>query len=212
MSIMLTVFATYVPGYYDGPTGNGYARMGVQHLPDSLCRSLGSRPRMAPSRIIQVAEDLDDPGHSPRHPIPTRPWQGSPPERRRQCRPTGPPVPTRVARLLDLGLAGYPATKTMNGNPVPVAPFQYVDSHDHSCFPHEFLRKSRGVRLIAAKWFKLRPYAVALYTAQGVPMLWQGQELAENYTIPDSGEDRIEYREEEEAMPTLGTNLYLHGT
>ena len=33
-------------------------------------------------------------------------------------------------------------------------------------------------------FYKLQPHAIALYTLQGIPMLWQGQEFADNYTLP----------------------------
>jgi 1,4-alpha-glucan branching enzyme len=36
----------------------------------------------------------------------------------------------------------------------------------------------------------MQPYAIALYTAKGVQMLWQGQEFAENWTMPDGTDPR----------------------
>jgi maltooligosyltrehalose trehalohydrolase len=33
-----------------------------------------------------------------------------------------------------------------------------------------------------------------LYTAEGTPMLWQGQEFAESYSLPNSGNGRICFR------------------
>jgi 1,4-alpha-glucan branching enzyme len=82
----------------------------------------------------------------------------------------------------------------------PVAPFQYINSHDH-----EHLIDSFGVEYgiggqgdvqfgIRANFYKLQPFAIALYTCQGVPMLWQGQEFAENYTLPPAGDARISFR------------------
>jgi len=43
-------------------------------------------------------------------------------------------------------------------------------------------------------FYKLQPYAIALYTCQGVPMLWEGQEFADNYNLPDSGAARVHLR------------------
>ncbi|MEH1787518.1 MAG: hypothetical protein V7L23_18575 [Nostoc sp.] len=37
-----------------------------------------------------------------------------------------------------------------------------------------------------SKYYKLQPFAIALYTCQGIPMLWQGQEFAENYFLPNN--------------------------
>jgi len=47
---------------------------------------------------------------------------------------------------------------------------------------------------IRANFAKLQPFAIALYTCQGVPMLWQGEEFAENYTLPAGGNARISFR------------------
>ncbi len=40
----------------------------------------------------------------------------------------------------------------------------------------------------------MQPFAIALYTCQGTPMLFQGQEFAENYVLPDDGNGRIRLR------------------
>jgi maltooligosyltrehalose trehalohydrolase len=37
----------------------------------------------------------------------------------------------------------------------------------------------------------LQPYLIATLMSKGVPMLWQGQELAENYFLPESGTGRV---------------------
>jgi len=37
----------------------------------------------------------------------------------------------------------------------------------------------------------VQPYLIALFTARGIPMLWQGQEFGENYYVPDSGFGRV---------------------
>jgi 1,4-alpha-glucan branching enzyme len=109
---------------------------------------------------------------------------------------------TSLAHTLDPFFGGkYPSTKTVVdsvGNPVqmPVAPFQYLNSHDHShliCFAGTtgdgpIPSGDRG------KYFMLQPFAIALYTAQGVPMLWEGEELADNYNLPSAGSARINLR------------------
>jgi len=81
---------------------------------------------------------------------------------------------------------------------MPVAPFQYLETHDHSQLI-SFVAQTRddpndvpfGDR---TKFFKLQPFAIALYTCQGVPMLWQAQEFADNWTLPPSGRRRISFR------------------
>jgi 1,4-alpha-glucan branching enzyme len=109
---------------------------------------------------------------------------------------------TELAHNLDPYFGGvYPATKTVVdsiGSPVemPVAPFQYINSHDNShliCFAG-----TSGDGLLPwgnrDNFYKLQPFAIALYTAQGVPMLWEGEEFADNYELPDKGPIRINLR------------------
>jgi 1,4-alpha-glucan branching enzyme len=178
----------YVPGYYDGPAGKGYARLVYDTYQDSL-RFPRFQAQGGSSRLVQVAEDLDAPQAILRDTYTTATWQNRLYDQGVEVA-RGAPAAGALARLLDPGLAGYPGTKEMNGKAVPVAPFQYFESHDHSRLLTNFYAQP-GPRVDRGKWFKLRPYAVALYTARGVPMLWQGQELAENYTVPDDGPARI---------------------
>jgi len=109
---------------------------------------------------------------------------------------------TALAHTLDPYFGGvYPATKTVTdslGNPVemPVAPFQYLNSHDHShliCFsgltgdgPLPWGNRNN--------FYMLQPFVIALYTSQGVPMLWEGEEFGDNYDLPQSGAARINLR------------------
>jgi 1,4-alpha-glucan branching enzyme len=104
------------------------------------------------------------------------------------------------AHQLDPSFIGFPMTTTAvdaQGNPLqmPVAPFQYIESHDHSQLivfaspgsdPGDPIPE--GDR---SRFYKLQPHAIALYTLQGIPMLWQGQEFADNYALPDNGLDRV---------------------
>lgn len=104
------------------------------------------------------------------------------------------------AHQLDPSFMGYPSTNSAvdsAGNPIqmPVAPFQYIESHDHSqliCFASQGYDAGdpipEGDR---SRFYKLQPHAIALYTLQGIPMLWQGQEFADNYDLPDTGLARI---------------------
>jgi maltooligosyltrehalose trehalohydrolase len=109
---------------------------------------------------------------------------------------------TTLAHTLDPYFGGtYPATKSvvdLVGNPVdmPIAPFQYLNTHDHShliCFAGTFGDGpiTSGDR---SRFYKLQPFAIALYTAQGVPMLWEGEEFGDNYVLPGSGSARVNLR------------------
>jgi 1,4-alpha-glucan branching enzyme len=104
------------------------------------------------------------------------------------------------AHQLDPSFMGYPSTTAAvdaagNAIRMPVAPFQYLESHDHSQLivfaspgsdPGDPIPE--GDR---SRFFKLQPHAIALYSLQGIPMLWQGQEFADNYGLPDNGLDRV---------------------
>jgi glycosidase len=91
------------------------------------------------------------------------------------------------AFLLDTKFSGYPDeyVNPSNGDRFPVAPFQYIESHDHPRFitriaptsVKDLLGYPYGDR---SQFYRLQPYAIALFTAQGIPMLWQGQEIGEN--------------------------------
>jgi maltooligosyltrehalose trehalohydrolase len=111
----------------------------------------------------------------------------------------GGPVTDDYAHQLDPSFMGYPATTAVvdaagNAVQMPVAPFQYLESHDHSQLivfagtsdPDDPIPE--GDRSL---YYKLQPHAIALYTLQGIPMLWQGQEFADNYGLPDTGLSRI---------------------
>jgi 1,4-alpha-glucan branching enzyme len=86
----------------------------------------------------------------------------------------------------------------MNGDAIPKAGLQYLENHDHERFlcnfglqnPDEagnplFLEGDRG------RWYMLQPYLIALLMSKGVPLLWQGEEFAENYFLPDFGAGRV---------------------
>ncbi len=111
-------------------------------------------------------------------------------------------VDDAFAHILDPSFSGYPSSQTVvdssnNQLQRPVAPFQYLESHDHSQLivfagrvndPGPLPEGNRDL------YYKLQPYAIALYTCQGIPMLWQGQELADNYNLPDNGLARVHLR------------------
>ena len=106
------------------------------------------------------------------------------------------------ARLADwglsLGLFGYSEQETTNGDVVPKSALQYIENHDHERFicnfgmtnPDEagnplFFEGDRN------NWYMLQPYLIATLLSKGQPMLWQGEEFAENYFLPDFGAGRV---------------------
>ena len=42
-----------------------------------------------------------------------------------------------------------------------------------------------------SRWYLLQPYLICLLMSKGIPMLWQGEEFAENYFLPDTGTGRV---------------------
>ena len=99
---------------------------------------------------------------------------------------------------LSLGLFGYPEPATTNADLIPKTALQYIENHDHERFlcnfgmqnPDEagnplFQEGDRG------RWYMLQPYLIALLMSKGIPMLWQGEEFAENYFLPEFGSGRV---------------------
>lgn len=96
---------------------------------------------------------------------------------------------------MSLGLDGYPESAQHNQDMLPKTAFQYVESHDHSRFLASFgvVRGDDPLfdRADRSQWYKAQPYLIALLTARGIPMLWQGQELGADNVMPDRGFARI---------------------
>lgn len=91
-----------------------------------------------------------------------------------------------------LGLNNYPDIVKHNNDVIHKTALHYLETHDHKRFLCEINNISpynqsnellfEGNRTV---WFKLQPYYIALFSAKGIPMLWMGQEIAENYYVPE---------------------------
>jgi 1,4-alpha-glucan branching enzyme len=185
----------YVPGSYDGPIGVGYAEL-VHHTyryTESIPRFRSDDGR---SRVLQVAEYLAQPREILAKTYSNACWQNEMLDVARGMARGG-PIPDAIGYRLDPELGGYPTTyeNAVTGERLPVAPFQYVETHDHGRFVNEFGRlaftdlvgEPYGDRGVA---YRTQPYAIALLTAKGIPMLWQGQELGENWGLPGGADPR----------------------
>ncbi len=187
----------YVPGIYDGPLGVGYARIAYETYQYSRTIDRFDSGR-GYSRLIQCAEHLQDPRGILQKTYSNSAWQNSLLDKAENMA-SRKYVDDDWAHLLDLSFLGYPEiyTNEANGDSFPVTAFQYIESHDHSRLITRFgrtdMRDAFGMRYGNRDdyWFKLQPYVIGLYTCQGVPMLWQGQEFAEDYAIPDGGYTRV---------------------
>jgi 1,4-alpha-glucan branching enzyme len=182
----------YVPGIYDGPAGQGYANLVYRTYQESKSLARFQAPGDR-SRIIQCAEHLPDPKGILSQTYSNTCWQnGLLDEARAMAKSSH--VRESFAHQLDPNFLGYAAEyqNPGTGERFPVAPFQYVESHDHSRFIVEFGRE-RLTDLLGQpygdrdRFYKMQPYVIALYTAKGIPMLWQGQEFGENWAVPGSG-------------------------
>jgi 1,4-alpha-glucan branching enzyme len=182
----------YVPGFYDGPAGQGYAELvynTYQHS-KAITRFQAANGR---SRIIQCAENLPDPQGILASTYTNTCWQNALFDEAWNMAKYR-YANERFAHLLDPQFVGYPSgyTNPATGDSFPVAPFQYIESHDHSRFITQFglenekdlLGQAYGNRNL---FYKMQPFVVALYTGKGIPMLWQGQEFAEDWSVPDRG-------------------------
>ncbi len=194
-----------VTDLYDGPTDQKYAKIAFDNYSESL-----KIPRFTPSggvktgeysRIIQVPEALNRPQEILNQTYSNGTWQDGLLNKAEDMAKWN-YVDGNFVNQLDTRIIGYPVTKAVHdiaNQPVdmPVAPFQYLESHDHSQLIY-FVGVEPGTDQPGyipfgdrSKWYKLQPFAIALYTCQGTPMLWQGQEFAENYYLPNEGNGRV---------------------
>ncbi len=182
----------YVPGMYDGPTGQGYANLVYQTYQDSkvIPRFDAGNGR---SKIIQCAEHLPDPIGILSQTYSNCAWQNGLLDRARDMARWN-YVNEDFAHRLDPEFLHYPTEfhNPATGESFPVAPFQYIESHDHPRFINQFgqlplrdlLGEFYGDR---SRFYKMQSYIIALYTAKGIPMLWNGQEFGENWGVPNWG-------------------------
>ena len=194
-----------VTDLYDGPTGVEYASFAYDVYGQSL-----QLPRFTPSggaspgeysRVIQVPEALNRPQEILRSTYSSATWQDGLLGKAEDMTQSG-YVDDGFAHLLDADFSGYPRTKTVHdtaGQPVdmPVAPFQYLNSHDHShliAFLTGNQQNPYNPLADRSRWYKIQPFIIAQYTASGIPMLWQGQEFSDNYVLASDGNLRIGFR------------------
>jgi len=188
-----------VTDLYEPPMDAGSRSLVEKTYLHSLTIERFQRPGAGYSRIIQCAEALGKARDILTQTYTNCAWQNDLLDKAENAVAMG-NLDASFAHQLDTRFIGYPDTKTVvnaDGNQVdmPVAPFQYIESHDHSQLI-VFAGTSDGPLAPGdrSKFYKLQPYAIALYTLQGIPMLWQGQEFADNYQLPDSGLARVQLR------------------
>ena len=193
-----------VPNYWDGPSGVGYANLVYETYQLSKANIAQNRPFWsrfnagpgAPIRLVQCAEQLEAPEEVLHTTYSNSTWQN------RTFDAAKAVARGDRGRLFDwglsLGLCGYTEQENMNGDVIPKTALQYIENHDHERFlcnfgmsnPDEagnplFLEGDRN------RWHMLQPYLIAILMSKGQPMLWQGEELGENYFLPEFGAGRV---------------------
>jgi len=186
-----------VPNYWDGPTGVGFANL--TYTTHQLVRANAADvywqrfSQDGKINLIQCAEQLEDPVGILWQSYSNCTWQNitlgsanAATQNRGNLSDLG----------LRLGLEGFPSQVAMNGEVFPKTALQYIENHDHSRFLCDFGVIQRDSDNLFNEgdrglWYKLQPYLIALLTAKGIPMLWQGQELGSNAVVPDSGMGRV---------------------
>jgi maltooligosyltrehalose trehalohydrolase len=193
-----------VPNYWDGPLGVGYANLVYEtHQLTKAKIAQGQRywSRFDPGPgkplgLVQMAEQLEGPEEVLRTTYSNCTWQNSTFD---AARAVAHGDRGRLADLgLRLGLFGYPDKENVNGEDIPKAGLQYIENHDHERFLCNFGTRNpdeAGNPLFAegdrSRWYLLQPYLICLLMSKGLPMLWQGEEFAENYFLPDTGTGRV---------------------
>jgi 1,4-alpha-glucan branching enzyme len=185
----------YVPGMYDGPTGQGYADLVYKTYQDS--KNFALFPRFnaggGRSKIIQCAEHLPDAAGIMSQTYSNCAWQNGLLDRVRDMARWS-YVSEHIAHRLDPEFLGYPNEfrNPATGESFPVAPFQYFESHDHPRFVNQFGRLQ--LRDLLGEFYgdrrqiyQVQPFVIGLYTGKGIPMLWNGQEFGENWGVPHAG-------------------------
>ncbi len=94
---------------------------------------------------------------------------------------------------------GYSSEKDVDGETITTHVVQFIESHDELrlffLIQQEDREKSGGFEfrhgLDGQPWWKLQPFAIALMTSVGIPMICSGQEFAENYGLPENGMARV---------------------
>ncbi|MEB3281138.1 MAG: alpha-amylase family glycosyl hydrolase [Lyngbya sp.] len=197
----------FVPGYWDGPIGNGYA-----NLTHKTYQEVKSKANIVQQKeqnwkdwqrffnndtinLIQSAEQLQDPKGVLHQSYSNCTWQNQTLDKSKNVAKGEYDLLDSLA--LSYSLYDYPSQVTNEGDTQIKTGLQYIETHDHARFLCNWgCKPSRNEHFLQEgdrqkNWFKVQPYLMGMLTAKGIPLLWQGQEFAENYYIPPEGAIRV---------------------
>ncbi|MFH0878345.1 MAG: alpha-amylase family glycosyl hydrolase, partial [Lentisphaerota bacterium] len=186
-----------VPNYYEGFMDMGYSNL-VYHTYQAVKATQGGGHWQrffhdGGIHLIQCAEQLEAPVEIVEKTYSNCTWQNE--TLAAACDVAQGDFGRLYGLGMHWGLAGYPDTATHGADTLPKSAMQYLENHDHPRFICQFGTRSLYKEILREgkreNWFKLQPYIIGLLLAKGIPMLWQGQEIVENYDVPDSGPARI---------------------
>lgn len=186
-----------VPNYYEGCMDPGYSNL-VYHTYKKVKATNGQGHWQrffhdGEIHLIQCAEQLEGPVEIVEKTYSNCTWQNE------TLHAAGEVAAGQYGSLysfgMQLGLAGYPEEANHGNDVLGKTALQYLENHDHPRFICRFGTYSLYREVLREgkreHWFKLQPFVIGLMLAKGIPMLWQGQEIVENYDVPDSGPARI---------------------
>lgn len=186
-----------VPNYYEGCTDPGYSNL-VYSTYRAVEATAGADHWQrffhgGGIHLIQCAEQLEGPVEIVEKTYSNCTWQNETLGAANAIAADG------FGHLYDfgmrLGLAGYPEQASHGSDTLPKSALQYLENHDHPRFICRFGTDSLYREVLREgrrdNWFRVQPYLIGLLLGKGIPMLWQGQEIVENYDVPDSGPARI---------------------
>ncbi len=197
----------FVPGYWDGPLGKGYANLTYKTYQEVKQKAELVKTKSSGWKdwqrffhndtinLIQCAEQLKDPEGVLHQSYSNCTWQNL-------TLATSQKIAYGANHLLpslalSYSLYGYPKQVTNEDDTIIKTGLQYIETHDHHrfvcnwgfqpCQNEYFLKEGDRQK----NWFKVQPYLIGMLTAKGIPLLWQGQEFCENYYLPPDGSIRV---------------------
>ena len=197
-----------VPNFYDGCAGAGYSNLVYKTF--QFVKSMENSSEDYWQRffnngeinLVQCAEQLECPKEIVGQTYSNCTWQDTT-YGKAKCVVHSNNEIERYA-IEGLGLDGYPMEvphfyQDEDGNNIQYnmkkSVFQYLENHDHRRFICEYGLVNTESGLFTEgnrnSWYKIQPFMISLMTSKGIPMLWEGQELCENYTLPESGSARV---------------------